>query len=55
MNGCVFFLCRPDRQLQDIVYKIIPFLEECECSAGGIQAEFAHIQAEFAHITRSFV
>lgn len=25
------FLSRPDRQLQDIVYKMVPFLEECKC------------------------
>lgn len=24
------FSCRPDRQLQDIVYKMVPFLEECK-------------------------
>lgn len=27
-----FFPCRPDRQLQDIVYKMVPFLEERERS-----------------------
>lgn len=32
VNVCFFFPCRPDRQLQDIVYKMVPFLEERERS-----------------------
>ncbi|MEQ2214004.1 hypothetical protein XENOCAPTIV_025586 [Xenoophorus captivus] len=27
---CNYFVYRPDRQLQDIVYKMVPFLEELE-------------------------
>lgn len=29
--------CRPDRQLQDIVYKMVPFLEECKYSMNTVR------------------
>ena len=32
-----FFSHRPDRQLQDIVYKMIPYLEECKCKYSVLQ------------------